>query len=261
MQKHPISERRACLIIGVARSTKRYQVIQKPEDAYITERLAVHATRWKRFGYRRLQVALEREGIKVNHKKVYRLFKEAGLGLRKQRKKKAYMLRGKPSRPEQVMPNPRWSMDFVSDRTSSGRKFRVFTLLDEVTRECLALVVDSSITGGAVGRFLDKAGLFRGYPKEILSDNGPYFTSNAINIWTYGKQIVQTFIDPGKPIQKATIESFNGKLRDVCLNQNLFRNLEEAREIIEIWRLEYNQTRPHSSSGYMTPNEYAASLV
>lgn len=123
------------------------------------------------------------------------------------------------------------------------------------------LEVDSSITGGAVGRFLDKAGLFRSYPKELLSDNRPVFTSNAMNIWAYEKQIVQTFIDPGKPIQNATIESFNGKLRDECLDQYLFRNLEEAREIIETWRNEYNQTRPHSSLVYMTPNEYAASLV
>ncbi len=150
---------------------------------------------------------------------------------------------------EAAMPNVRWSMDFVSDKTSAGRKIRVFTLLDEVTRECLALEVDSSITGRAVGRFLDKAGLFHGYPKEILSDNGPEFTSNALNAWTHEKQIVQTFIDPGKPVQNAYIESFNGKLRDECLNQNLFKNLEEAKDIIESWRVEYNQTRPHSSLG------------
>lgn len=160
------------------------------------------------------------------------------------------------------MPNMRWSMDFVSDRTSSGRKFRVFTLLDEVARELLALEVDSSITGGSVGRFLEKAGMFRGCPEEILSDNGPDpSASNAMTVWTYEKQIAQIFIDPGKPIQNATIESFNGKLRDECLNQTLFRNLEEARKIIETWRIEYNHSRPHSSLGYMTPVEYAASLV
>lgn len=261
MQEHPISERRACLLIGIARSTKRYQIIQSREDIYISERLRVHAARCKRFGYRRLQVLLEREGIRVNHKKVYRLYKEAGLSLRKKHRKKSYLKRGMPERPVLTAPNERWSMDFVSDKTSSGRKFRVFTLLDEVTRECLALEVDSSITGGAVGRFLDKAGMFRGYPKEILSDNGPEFTSNAMNAWTYEKQIMQAFIDPGKPVQNAYIESFNGKLRDECLNQNLFRNLEEARGIIENWRNDYNQSRPHSSLGYLTPAEYAESLV
>lgn len=261
MQKHIISERRACYLVGIARSTKRYQVIHSEVDAYISERLAVHAARWKRFGYRRLQVLLEREGVHVNHKKIYRLYKEAGLSLRKQKRKKPYLHRGQPARTEQTVPNTRWSMDFVSDRTNSGRKFRVFTLLDEVTRECLALEVDSSITGGAVGRFLDKASMFRGYPKEILSDNGPEFTSNAMNNWTYDKQIMQVFIDPGKPIQNAYIESFNGRLRDECLNQHIFKNLEEARGIIEAWRNEYNQFRPHSSLGYRTPAEYAATLV
>jgi len=182
MQKHFVSGRQACLIIGIARSTKRYPALFSEEDERISERLAVHAARWKRFGYRRLQVLLEREGIIVNHKKVYRLYKEAGLGLKKQRKKKAYMLRGKPVSLEAAMPNVRWSMDFVSDKTSAGRKIRVFTLLDEVTRECLALEVDSSITGRAVGSFLDKAGLFHGYPKEILSDNGPEFTSNTLSV-------------------------------------------------------------------------------
>lgn len=183
------------------------------------------------------------------------------MSLKKKHRKKVYHRRGMPERPQEMAANERWSMDFVSNTTSSGKKFRVFTLLDEVTRESLALEVDSSITGSAVGQFLDKAGLFRGYPKELLSDNGSEFTSNAMNIWTYDKQIVQTFIDPGKPIQNGTIKSFNGKLRDECLNQYLFRNLEEARGIIETWRNEYNQTHPHSSLGYMTPNEYAANLV
>lgn len=260
MQKHSISERRACLIIGIARSTKRDQVIRNKENERISERLVILASKWKRFGYRRLQVMLEREGIIVNHKKVYRLYNEAGLSLERKKRNKVYLKRGMPARPQEMAANERWSMDFVSDKTSLGRKFRVFTLLDEVTRECLALEVAGSITGSAVGRFLDKAGLFRGYPKELVSDNGSEFTSNAMTIWDYERQIVQTFIEPGKPIQNATIESFNGKFRDECLNQNLFRNLEEDREVIEIWRNDYNQTRPHSSLGYLTPTEYAASL-
>lgn len=261
MQKHIISERRACVLVGIARSTKRYQILRSEVDAYISERLAIYAVCWKRFVYRRLQVLLEREGIHVNHKKIYRLYKEAGLSLRKQKRKKTYLHCGRPANPEQNPPNARWSMDFVSDRSHTGRRFRVFTLLDEVTRECLALEVDSSIAGSAVGRFLEKVGMFRGYPKEILRDNSSEFTSNAMNNWTYDKKIVQVFIDPGKPIQNAYIESFNGRLRDECLNQHIFKNLEEARGIIESWRVEYNQTGPHSSLGYRTPAEYAATLV
>ena len=261
MRKHIISERRACYLVGIARSTKRYQILHSEADAYISERLAVHAARWKRFGYRRLQVLLEREGMHVNHKKIYRLYKKAGLSLRKQKRKKTYLHRGRPANPEQNTPNARWSMDIVSDRTHTGRRFRVFILLDGVTRECLALEVESSITGSAVGRFLDKVGMFRGYPKEILSDNGSEFTSNAMNNWTYDKKIMQVFIDPGKPIQNAYIESFYGRLRDKCLKHHLFKNLEEARDIIEAWRNDYNQFRPHSSLGYKTPAEYAATLV
>lgn len=166
MQKHSISERRACLIIGIARSTKRHQVIRNKENERISERLVILASKWKRFGYRRLQVMLEREGIIVNHKKVYRRYNEAGLSLERKKRNKVYLKRGMPARPQEMAANERWSMDFVSDKTSLGRKFSVFTLLDEVTRECLALEVAGSITGSAVGRFLDKAGLFQRLSKR-----------------------------------------------------------------------------------------------
>ena len=215
------------------------------------------ASRWKRFGYRRIHMMLQREGIHVNHKKVYRLYKKAGLALKRKRKRKIYAKRGMPDRSHLLGPNDRWSMDFVSDITVTGRRFRIFALLDEVTRECIALEVDTSITGQHVTRYLNKAMLFRGRPKEILSDNGPEFTSNALNAWAYEKHIEHVFIDPGKPMQNGFIESFNGKLQDECLNLNWFHNLQEAWELIGRWKDEYNTVRPHSALGQKTPAEYA----
>lgn len=215
------------------------------------------AARWKRFGYRRINMMLKRKGININDKRAYRLYKQAGLKLKRKTKKKSYEKRGMPDRNGLIYPNDRWSMDFVSDRTRSGRKIRVFTLIDEVTRECLALEVNSSISGQQVTRFLDKAILFYGKPKEILTDNGPEFTSNAMNAWAYEKHIDHIFIDPGRPMQNGYIESFNGKLRDECLNQNWFQNLFDARKIISDWQYDYNYERPHSSLGNLTPAEYA----
>ena len=218
------------------------------------------SSRFKRFGYRRINVMLGREGIHINHKKAYRLYKKAGLTLKRKRKKRRYEKRGKPERVNQ-RPNSRWSMDFVSDVTRTGKRIKIFTLIDEFTRECLALEIDTSITGQRVGSYLNKAALFRGYPKEILTDNGPEFTSNAMNAWVYDKKVDHIFTDPGCPTQNGYIESFNGKLRDECLNQHMFRNVVEAREIIKAWREEYNHLRPHSSLNNLTPNEYAQSLV
>ena len=199
------------------------------------------ASRWKRFGYRRIHMMLQREGIHINHKKVYRLYKKAGLALKRKLKRKIYAKRGTPDRSHLLGPNDRWSMDFVSD----------------ITVTCIALEVDTSITGQHVTRYLNKAMLFRGRPKEILSDNGPEFTSNALNAWAYEKHIEHVFIDPGKPMQNGFIESFNGKLRDECLNLHWFHNLQEAREIISRWKNEYNMVRPHSALGQKTPAEYA----
>ena len=218
------------------------------------------AARWKRFGYRRVNMMLRREGISINHKKVYRLYKEAGLMLKRKLKRKTYAKRGMPDRSRLPGPNDRWSMDFVSDTTATGRKLRIFTLIDEVTRECIAIEVDTSITGQQVSRYLNKAILFRGRPKEILTDNGPEFTSNALNAWAYERHIEHVFIEPGKPMQNGFIESFNGRFRDECLNLNRFNSLHDAREIISRWKDEYNMVRPHSSLGDMTPVEYARTL-
>ena len=228
-------------------------------DAEITERLVALAVRWKRYGYRRLHVMLRREGIQVNHKKTYRLYRAAGLVLKKRSKKKSYEKRGMPARTI-TEANVRWAMDFVSDKTRYGSNIRVLTVIDEVTRECLALEADSSITGRKVAAVLNKIAIFRGLPREILTDNGPEFTSNLMNAWAYDHKVTHIFIDPGKPMQNGYIESFNGKFREECLEQHWFKNLSEAKEFVEDWRLEYNQIRPHMALGNLTPTEYARKI-
>ena len=254
-----ISERHACRLVGISQNSKRYRPVDKSEDKQITERLVALSARWKRFGYRRLHVMLQREGIKMNHKRTYRLYKDAGLSIPKRSKKKKYEKRGMPERAIRE-PNTRWAMDFVSDRTRNGSNIRVLTVIDEVTRECLALEVDSSLTGRRVTTVLNRIALFRGLPKEILTDNGSEFTSNIMNTWAYDHKVEHIFTDPGRPMQDGYIESFNGKLRAECLNQHWFRNIPEAKELIEGWRLEYNQVRPHSSLDNLTPEEFALLL-
>lgn len=188
------------------------------------------------------------------------MYKAAGLSLPKRSKKKKYEKRGMPERAI-TEPNARWSMDFVTDRTRCGSNIRVLTVIDEVTRECLALETDSSITGRKVTAVLNRIAIFRGLPKEILTDNGPEFTSNIMNAWAYDHKVDHVFVDPGKPMQNGYIESFNGKFRSECLNQHWFRNLSEAKSITEDWRIEYNHVRPHTSLDNMTPAEYALLLA
>jgi len=202
---------------------------------------------------------LLREGFEINHKRTYRLYKAAGLALKKRNTKKNYEKRGMPERAI-TEANIRWSMDFVSDKTRHGSNIRVLTVIDEVTRECLALEVDSSITGRKVAAVLNRIAIFRGMPQEILTDNGSEFTSNVMNAWAYVHKVEHIFIDPGKPMQNGYIESFNGKFRAECLDQHWFRNLSEAKEIIEDWRLEYNHIRPHMSLDNLTPVEYALKI-
>lgn len=259
-KSYKISERRACRLIGISQNSKRYQPVSKSSDDPITERLVALSARWKRFGYRRLHIMLQREGIRINHKKTYRLYKAAGLSLRVRSKKKKYEKRGMPE-PAIKEANIRWSMDFVSDKTRFGSNIRILTVIDEVTRECLALEVDSSLTSRRVTSVLNRIATFRGLPKEILTDNGSEFTSNFMNAWAYDLNVEHIFIDPGKPMQNGFIESFNGKLRLECLNQHWFRNLSEAKDIVESWREEYNRERPHSSLGNLTPIEYAMQIA
>ena len=212
------------------------------------------AFRHRRFGYRRLCVLLRREFV-VNHKRVYRLYREEGLKIRMKRRKKRYA----PPRMPLATPadiNQRWSVDFVSDQFSNGRRFRTFNVVDDFSRECLAIEADTSLSGERVARILERLIDFRGQPKQIVADNGTEFTSRAFLAWTSERKIDLHFIDPGRPQQNAFVESFNGKFRDECLNEHWFRDLNEAQLKIERWRVEYNTERPHMSLGNLTPEEY-----
>jgi putative transposase len=202
---------------------------------------------------------LQREGYQINHKRTERLYREEGLSLRlKKRKKRESHLRVIIDRPERV--NQHWSMDFVSDSLFNGRKFRVLTVVDDFSRECPVLEADHSLTGKRVSRVLDRMALTRGLPEVITVDNGPEFISKALDLWAFENKVKLRFIQPGKPVQNAYIESFNGKFREECLSEHVFVSLHSAQEIIESWRRDYNTNRPHSSLNNMTPEEFLAAF-
>lgn len=250
------SQRRACALVGLHPRTYRY-ASARSDDAPIRHRLLELAQQRRRFGYRRLHLLLRREGVVLNHKKLYRLYREERLMVRKRGgRKRAIGTRAPMALPQG--PNQRWSLDFVSDALACGRKFRVLAVVDDFTRECLALVVDNSLSGIRVARELDRIVEWRGRPCLVVSDNGTELTSRAILGWQQDHGIEWHYIAPGKPTQNSFIESFNGRLRDECLNEHLFANLAEARRIIEAWRVDYNTARPHSSLGGLTPTEFAA---
>ena len=222
----------------------------------LRKRLRTLAAERRRFGYRRLWVLLRREGFGVNHKRVYRLYREEGLSVqRRQRKRMAGVARVLTPAPER--PNQRWSMDFVSDALANGRRIRVLTVIDDFTRESLATEVDTSLPGLRVTRVLDRLAVDRGLPELITVDNGPEFAGRILDAWAYTHGVRLHFIEPGKPVQNAYIESFNGRLRDECLNEHWFMNLPAARNIVERWRDDYNAVRPHSALGNRTPEEFA----
>ena len=250
------SQRRACGLVSLHPKTYRY-ASKRPDDSALRAKLRELASQRRRFGYRRLGLMLERQGIKLNHKKLYRLYREERLTVRKRGGRK----RALGTRAPMVIPqgrNLRWSLDFVADALASGRRFRILTLVDDFTRECLGLVVDTSLTGLRVARELDRIAELRGYPCMLVSDNGTELTSNAILAWQQEHAVEWHYIAPGKPMQNGFVESFNGRLRDECLNEHLFTNIKEAREIIEEWRIDYNTNRPHSSLNGLTPIEFAA---
>ena len=254
MQRHGLSQRRACELVGLDRSTLRYRC-RRPEDTAIRERLRELAAERRRFGYRRLGWMLAREGHRLNHKKLYRLYREERLMVRRRRGRK----RALGTRAPMVLPtriNQRWSLDFVSDTLSNGRRFRVLCIVDDYSRECLAAVVDTSLGGVRVVRELERLVEERAKPDTIVSDKGTELTSGAVLRWAT-RRIGWHYIEPGKPVQNAFIESFNSKLRDECLNEYVFSSLAEARAIIEEWRQDYNHLRPHSSLGTLTPVEFA----
>jgi len=249
-----VSQRRACGLMKVHRASCRYRR-RRSEDPGLRTRLRELAETRRRFGYRRLQVLLLREGWRVNHKRIYRLYVEEKLGLRRKRGRKRSGARQPLLEPTGA--NQVWSMDFMTDALSSGRRFRTLNIVDDFTREAVAIEVDTSLGGLRVARVLEELKIERGLPGQIRSDNGPEFTSRALDQWAYEHGIRWHYIQPGRPMENGYVESFNGRLRDECLNENWFGDLAEARETIEAWRQDYNQSRPHSALGYRTPEEFA----
>lgn len=254
-ETHEVSQRRACSVIEADRTSVRYRT-RRPDDQSIRDRLREIAAERRRFGYRRLHILLEREGIFLNHKKLRRLYREERLQVRRRGgRKRALGTRAPMALPQGI--NQRWSLDFVSDTLTDSRRFRILTVVDDFTRECLCLVADTSLSGARVTRELDTLVGSRGRPQTIVSDNGTEFTSMAILRWTQETQIEWHYIAPGKPTQNAFIESFNGRLRDELLNETLFGSLGHAREALALWKDDYNEVRPHSSIGNIPPATYA----
>jgi len=248
-----MSRVRACRLVGLNRSSLSYQP-RRPDDSMVRQRLRELAAQRRRFGYRRLGWLLAREGRRMNRKKLYRLYREEKLMVRRRGgRKRALGTRAPMTLPLTI--NQRWSLDFVSDTLSDGRRFRILCVVDDFSRECLATVVDTSLSGVRVVRELNRLTLERATPKTIVSDNGTELTSTAVLSWAIDR-VQWHYIQPGKPIQNAFIESFNSKLRDECLNEHAFLSLAEARALIDEWRDDYNHLRPHSSLGALTPVEF-----
>ncbi len=253
------SERRACGLVGISRSSCRYQESSR-DDGPLRDRLCELAAQRRRFGYRRLHVLLRREGWQVNHKRVHRLYRAAGLAVRKRARKR--VARGRAPAQAPTAPNQCWSLDFVSDALSWGRKIRMLTVVDAFTREALAIEVDTSLSGAQVARVLDRLVAARGAaPRTIRLDNGPELTSKALDQWAYAHGVHLDFIEPGKPVQNCFIESLNGRFRDECLNEHWFQSLPHVRRIVEEYRIDYNWRRPHSSLGNRTPEEFRAEFT
>ena len=258
--EYAMSERHACRLLGLARSTHRYRARRPERDIALRTRLKELATKRMRFGYRRLTAMLVREGMVANHKRVYRLYRQEGLAMRI-RQRRRIRWTGPVRNPAASRANERWSIDFVSDCVSTGKVIRMLTVVDDCTRECPAIEVDTSLGGLRVCRVLERIVQERGLPEAIVLDNGPEFRGRALTAWSEERGVRLDFIQPGKPVQNAYVESFNGRLRDECLNGNWFTSLGDARRKIESWRLDYNQQRPHSSLEYMPPAEFARTRV
>ncbi len=249
------SERHGCRVTGFVRSVIRYRP-RRGRDEALRERVRVLAGRRSGCGYRRLHDELREAGEVVNHKRVYRLYREEGLAVRRRSRKR----RAPGPRQPMVVPrglNERWSMDFLSDSLADGRPFRVLSILDDFSRECLALEVDRGLPAERVTRVLDRLALTRGLPACLVIDNGPEFTSHALDVWATRHAVALHFTRPGRPMENAFVESFHGKFRDECLNTHWFEALPDARTTIEAWRCWYNTERRHSSLGRTTPFEFA----
>ena len=253
--QYEVSQRRACSAIGVDRTSVRYRS-RRSDDDLLRARLRELATTRRRFGYRRLLFMIRGEGLKINHKKLRRLYAEERLQVRRRGgRKRALGTRAPMTLPQG--PNQRWSLDFVSDTLTDSRRFRMLAVVDDFTRECIILVADTSLSGARVTRELDTAITNRGRPLMIVSDNGTEFTSMAILRWSQQTRIEWHYIAPGKPQQNAFVESFNGRLRDELLNETLFSSLDHVRRLLADWQDDYNTVRPHSSIGNLPPATYA----
>jgi putative transposase len=246
---------RSCGLVGISRSLYRYRS-RRVDCASLRARIEELAAVKRRYGYRRIHILLRREGWPVNRKRTYRLYREAGLAVRRRKRKRIGLVERRPlAKP--AAPNLSWSMDFVADCLASGRKLRCLTIVDDFSRESPAIEVDTSITGRRVVAVLERLADLRGLPRSITVDHGPEFEGQVLDAWAYQRGVQLAFIRPGKPVENAYIESFNGKFRDECLNEHWFLTLAHARRVIEAWRIEYNSERPHSSLADCTPEEFA----
>lgn len=251
------SLRRACRLVGLSTATWRYQRRGRLDNRELLARLQAHAAVRPRYGYRRLHTLIAREGVVANHKRVHRVYQEAGLQVRRRRRKQITRSARVPLTPP-AGPRQRWSMDFMADTLADGRGFRTLNIVDDFTRECVAIEVDRSLPGARVVRVLERLAETIGLPPVLVSDNGPEFAGRTLDAWAYRRGIELRFIRPGKPIENAYVESFNGKFRDECLNEHWFLSVAEAQQIIEAWRVDYNTVRPHRSLKQQTPAAYAA---
>lgn len=256
---YAISARRALRLVGLSRSRWHYRPVRPERDTPIRERLKTLAAARPRFGYKRLHLLLRREGYHVNAKRVYRLYREERLTVRPHRGRKHAAVARVPL-PTPTAPNERWGMDFIHDALSTGRQFRCLTMVDEFTRECPAIEVDTSLPALRVIAVLEQLAGQRGLPKSLIVDHGPEFISRALDIWAYQRGIELAFIRPGKPVENAYVESFHSRFRDECLAASWFLDLVDARQQIEAWRRDYNEVRPHTSLGGRTPAEFTRAL-
>ena len=255
---YPVSERRACRVAGAARSSHRYASQRPPQDA-LRQRIRELAQSRVRYGYRRIHILLKREGIHVNKKRVHRLYCLEGLQLRAKRPRRHISAATRqPPKTKPQAPNVSWSMDFVSDQTCLGQRFRALTVVDVFTRECLAVEPGQKLGGEDVAKVLSKLAAERGAPKRIYCDNGSEFAGRLVDLWAYANQVTLEFSRPGKPTDNAYIESFNGSLRDECLNVHWFDDLTDAKEKMQAWQRDYNESRPHRSLNNLSPLQYKA---
>lgn len=256
IQTYQASERRACRLLKFERASYRRQPTKDPQS-FLRMRIKEIAAARIRYGYRRIHILLRREGWNINHKRVYRLYKEEGLNLRGKSKRKKVSMPRVADKTAPCRLNECWAMDFVSDQLYNGKRFRVLTLIDTYSRECLAVLVEKSIKGEQVAAVLDGLKKITGLPMKIKVDNGPEFISRALDAWAYLNKVQLAYSRPGKPTDNPHIESFNGSLRDECLNVHWFMSLEDAKNKIECWRKDYNEYRPHSGLTYRTPADFA----